>query len=297
MPIIAFGIIFVLAVIIVAILRAGALATDAEQQEAAFERAKKQETSTIGRLMLGMGRTFSGSRYIALDPESSAYTALRLKLVASGGLYGSSPAVFLSVQIAAGLVSFIILGYAFLSGMEGLILIIMALVAGGIAYYPYQRIGEAAKKRSEAVDRDLPEFAELLLMPLSSGYGIIPALDFTATRMNGPVSDEVKVLLNALNAGIGSEADVFAAAGERLGTAAARAFFASLSQAYVDGTGVVESLRGQADQLRKIAYEHTREKLKLLPNKLVLIMGLHLMPALFVVVLLPVMFSWGGAIV
>lgn len=296
MVFIAIGIGIALLLIAMAFIRSGADDTAAAAQAEQYDYALTQENSAVGRLLIRTGRLMAGSKYLLTDTESPAYNNLRLKLTAAGGMYASSPTVYMSVQIAAGLISAALFAVMFFAGQSGLLLIVGALLAGALVYYPYQRINEAISKRSSVVDQDLPEFAELLLMPLSGGYGIIPALDFTAQRLDGPVSHEVRVLLSAINSGVGSDADLFRQAGERLGTPAARAFFASLAQAYEEGTTVVESLRGQADQLRKIAYEQTREKLKVLPNKLVLIMGLHLMPALFVVVLLPVVFAWSGGI-
>ena len=124
-------------------------------------------------------------------------------------------------------------------------------------------------------------------MPLSSGYGILPALDFTATRLQGPVADEVTAMIEVIQGRVRTEAQAFADAAERLGTPAAQSFFTALSQAYLDGVRVVDNIRGQAAQLRKSDYERMRERLKTLPNKLAIIIGLHLIPTLFIVVLFP----------
>ena len=292
----ALGAAFALAVIGVALLRRGGDKEAAAHNQEVFDAAIAQETSTIGKLMLRAAKPLAGSPYTNISTESPAYQALRLRLAAAGDVYSGSPVVYLSVQIFAGLIASIIMIFLFIYVQSGLMLLMGALVAVALGYYPWQRIAERARKRADAIDRDLPEFAELLLMPLSGGYGILPALDFTANRSKGPVAQEVRTLLTVINSSSGSDADAFQAAGDRLGTPSARAFFTSLAQAYIDGTAVVESLRGQAEQLRKISYERIREKIKILPNKLVLIIGLHLMPALFVVVLLPIMATWSTAV-
>ena len=85
-----------------------------------------------------------------------------------------------------------------------------------------------------------------------------------------------------------SDEEAFAEAGARLGTPGAIAFFNTLAQAYLEGAQAVTAIRGQAVQLRKIAYQDTREKLKKLPVKLVVIIGIHLMPTLLLVILIPI---------
>lgn len=94
-------------------------------------------------------------------------------------------------------------------------------------------------------------------------------------------------MLEAIASRARTEAQAFSDAADRLGTPASRSFFTALSQAYLDGVRVVDNLRGQAEQLRKQDFERMREKLKALPNKLAIIMGLHLLPTLFIVVMFP----------
>lgn len=296
MLIVAVGVAFAVALFAIVSLRRGADAAARAEAEEAFAAAMAGENSVVGRLMLRGGRMLSGSPHTMLDPESAAYRNLRTRLNAAGNPYAGSPMVYLSTQIAAGLLAVMILIVLFFSSSGGMGMAAGAMVAFGIAYWPWQRITVEAKKRADLIDKDLPDFAELLLMPLSGGYGILPALGFTADRSSGPVADEVETLLRVVTTGQGNEAEAFLEAGDRLGTPAARAFFASLGQAYLEGTAVVESLRGQADQLRKLSYERTREKIKVLPNKLVLIMGVHLMPGLFLVVLLPVLTQWSDGL-
>lgn len=289
----AVGVAFLTVMVIVLVLRRGYSKAEQERSEKAFEEAYANE-EMVGRLLLRGGRLLSGSQYVNLDPESSAYRSLRARLNAAGNPFAGSPVVYMSTQIAAGLLSTMVLLVVFFAAHGVLEMAAGAFLAFAVSYWPWHKVSSQAKKRAEDVDKDLPDFAELLLMPLSGGYGILPALGFTADRSNGPVADEVQVLLRTLTTGQGGDAEAFLEAGDRLGTPAAKAFFASLAQAYMDGTAVVEQLRGQADQLRKLYYEHTREKIKVLPNKLVLIMGLHLMPTLFIVVLLPVIYQWSA---
>lgn len=262
-----------------------------ESHDSSFEIARSQEDSTIGRLFLAAGRNLAGLPYTNVPEESPAYRSLRTKLAASGGLYAGSVAVFLSVQVAAGILSAMLLAVLLFVQGGWMVMVVGALLAVGIGAYPYQRLVAAAKKRAEKVDQCLPEFAELLIMPLSSGYGILPGLGFTAERTAGPVADEVKLMLSAISSRAANEKEAFEAAGDRLGTPAAKSFFNALSQAYLEGVSAVTTISGQAEQLRKLSYQRLREKLKILPNKLVFIIALHLMPTLFIVILTPLLYG------
>ena len=292
MVIVALGVCFLLVLFTIIMLRRGS--TDEKTQAAidAYKKALADEKSSIGKLLLQTGKPLLGSSYTNLSEESPAYQQIRLRLTAAGGLYAGSPVVYLSVQIMTVTLALGILGFAVLSGTDGFGLLVVAFLAFALAYYPWQRIGDGAKKRGELINQDLPNFAELLLMPLSSGYSVLPALEFTSKRMDGPVSDEVKLLLGSIASRTMSDTAAFALAGEHLGTTPAMAFFTTLAQAQKEGSAVVENLKSQAEHLRKMAYERTREKIKILPNKMVVIMAIHLMPALFAVILVPIVLSW-----
>lgn len=260
----------------------------AETASNSFSAAAGSEGSAFNRAILSLARPVSGLSVAHLNEESPTYKSLRTKLAASGGtMFAGSVVVFVSVQIVCGFLAALTFAGLLAAGASGATLLVGAVGGAALCAYPYNRVSEAAKKRMEQVNKGLPEFAELLLMPLSSGYGILPALNFTATRLEGPVADEVATMIDLIQSRVRSEAQAFSDTAERLGTPAAQSFFTALSQAYLDGVRVVENIRGQAEQLRKSDYERMREKLKTLPNKLAIIMGLHLIPTLFIVVLFP----------
>jgi pilus assembly protein TadC len=128
-------------------------------------------------------------------------------------------------------------------------------------------------------------------MPLTIGQGIMPALRYTAEHLDGPVAEEVRNMLTILAAGTTSEADAFSFAGERLGTPEARAFFQALLQALLEGTRVSETIAAQAESLRISTYQLQRIEVKKLPIKMVIMFGIHFLPLLFIVALVPTFYS------
>lgn len=265
-----------------------------EQAATGFDAASAAEDAGIGRVLLGLARPVSSLPIAHLNPESASYKQLRTKLAAAGGMYSGEVVVFVSIQIFAAFISALVFLGLLAAGASGAMLLGGALGGLALVAYPYSRVHEAAKKRSLAVNTGLPEFAELLLMPLSSGYGILPALSFTADRVDGPVSDEVKAMIDVIQARVRTEQEAFADCAERLGTPAAQSFFTALAQAYLEGVRVVDNLRGQAEQLRKADYERMREQTKRLPVKLAIVIGLHLVPTLLLVCLFPLFATLGN---
>lgn len=290
----AIAVVFAATLIALSFLRRSDAAGDRDVSSAdAWARATAAEPSSLGRAILSAARPLSKLSYVQLPEESSQYKAIRGKLNSAGGAYAGNVEVFLSVQIMHAFLGGLALLGLLTTGAHGLMLVGGGIIGMAVAVLPTQSVWAKAKKRADAVTAGLPEFAELLLMPLSSGYGVMPALDFTAARLSGPVAEEVRLMLSVLANRARTEAEAFTDCAERLGTPEAMSFFTALMASYLDGVRVADNLRGQAAALRKSAHERTRAKLKVLPNKLVFIIALHLLPALFVVTLMPTLLELG----
>lgn len=289
------AVLFALAVLLTGLLRSATRHREQTEPvaESTWVAAQSADPSRVGRTLLAVAKPLSNA--VEISPQTNVYRSLASKLAASGGaLFGGSVEVFLSVQLAAILIATAGLGLIPLSGLTGLPLAAAIIMMVVIAALPYNQVHEAGKKRLNQVREELPEFAELLLMPISSGYGIIPALDFTSSRMPGIVSTEVRTMLTLLSSRSSSEASVFESTGLRMGDPAGVTFFNTLYQSYTDGVGAASVLRAQADQLRHQEHQRKRATLKKLPNKLVFIIALHLLPFLFVVTVLPSLFAMGN---
>lgn len=257
-----------------------------------WENAISNEKSAVGRILLQVARPVSRTTLVQREAGTPQWKALKKKLNASGA-FSSDVEIYLSVQVAAILLA---LGaVAFVAVAESRSALIMGLLFSfSIAAYPWNVVSKAANKRTTAVLDNLPDFAELLQMPLSAGMGIPPALRFTAERLPGPVSLEVSRMLDVIRVNPSEESAAFIEAGERLGVPEARAFFAALLQSHTEGASVSTNLARQAETLRSAAYQRRRALLKQLPVKLVLIIGMHFLPLLFILGLLPTLLSLGS---
>jgi len=276
------------AAIAAAIQRAGTSNPERPETSAAWERAiAEQNDSQVGRILLQTARPLANHPSIYGAGESAAYKSLQAKLFAANR-FASNVEVFLAVQAlallaAAGIIATTLIASPAINH-NGVIFVGIG-VALSLAYYPYSTINDAAKKRAAEIGDNLPDFAELLQMPLAAGMNILEALNFTAARVHGPVSDEVTNLLVLIRSRSTKEEDAFRHAAARLGTPEAASFFNSLAQAQIYGAKVRDQLAAQARALRKDAHQRSRAEIKQLPVKMVGIMAVFLLPLLFVVLL------------
>lgn len=264
-----------------------------EESAGKWKEAVENENSEVGRVLLAAARPVAALPAIRRSADSPTYTVLRTKLFAAGGLYGRSVEVFLSVQVFAMFLGALIIAFLVAADVTGLLLYGGGAVALMFAAYPYSTVSQRAKKQAAAITHGLPEFAELLQMPLGSGIGIRASLRFTAERVNGPVSEVVLQLLSDLSSRTKSDEEAYELAGMRLGTPEAIAFFVALKQADQEGTKVSETLARQAAALRMHAYQQARAEHKKLPVKLLMVFFIHLMPGLLALGFIPTLYGLG----
>lgn len=250
--------------------------------------------STVDRFIASASRPFSVLPTVANLEQSSIARIVQAKLLASGNTFGNSVEVFFSVQVFAFCLSALtaLLAFAVTDTAIKVALLILVLV---FALYPWNLVNTKAKKRSHAITKALPDFVEILQMPIEAGSGgVVAALSFTADRTTGPVSDAVKDMVLAINTRTLSTAEAFSMAGDRLGTPDAKAFFNAMLQSYLEGARVSETIAAQAVALRSKAFDQRIAEINKLPNKLLFIMALHLLPFIFLLVLIPTFLALGN---
>ena len=255
-----------------------------------WDTAVRTEIGPISSGLSKLAKPISQTSYVSELSTAAAFAPLRAKVVASG-TYGQRFDVFLAHQFAAVLVGMAGLVLTITAELSGALRLGVALGAIGIAFYPYNRVVVAARKRADAAAAALPDFVELLQMPLASGMSVLEALRFTAKFDTSVVAAQVRWLVDTITGRSMDEAAAFREAGARIGTPEAQAFFTSLGQSHLEGMKVTASLAKQADSLRAQSFQRRRGHLKKLPTKLVVIFALHFLPMLFVLTMVPLLIS------
>jgi tight adherence protein C len=284
-------------VLLVAVLIAGAMAAaawvrytsdDTAVNDEAFAAARRQFDGPLDAGMLRLARPIAQTRAVRQAASNPSLRTLRERVVASGS-YGGDFDVFLACQVAALLVaSGVMLAALAVSGGAVLRLVVLALGAA-VAIQPYSRVSSAARRRGEEVNEDMPDFVDLLLMPISSGMSPEAAMRFTVQHIDGPTATACRWLLDTLQSRTMNEELAFREAGRRLGTPEAAAFFTALGQAHIEGARVVDTLNRQADALRTTAHQIRRARVKRVPVKMIVAFAMHFLPLLFVLVMIPLL--------
>lgn len=266
------------------------LASRSEQARQAAARTSDRDwdqaianAEGVERALIKGSRRFSGLGD-TIDSTGAFGRFIEAKLLAAGGRYGSNKDIFFAVQATTVVAGAAVIAFAGL----GLYPLFVGLAGPIIAALPYMELSSAAQKRAAQINAGLPEFADLLSMPLSVGRPVIPALALTAERTEGPVSEEVTNMLALIHSHALTETEAFTLAGERLGTSEAKAFFNVLSQGQTEGAKVLENLEAQAEALRQTWYQERRGEIKKLPVRMIVVFGLHFIPVLLLFAIFPV---------
>lgn len=265
-----------------------AVKSDSGQSEidAAFDEAEASSDG-ITRLLVRTARPFASLPVVHDQKSGPAGRWIQEQLLLSGDKFSGSVEVFIAVQTVAVLISMLSAGLAAAGAVPWFIAAAGVLAAG----LPVNTVMKASKSRTAEISAKLPEFAELLQMPLSAGNGVLTSLDFCAQRLRGVIADEVSNLLILIRTRSMTEAEAFVVCGERLGTSEAKAFFTTLLQAHLEGAKVVESIAAQADSLRKLHFERRRAEVKKLPVKFVFIFAAHMITSMMMLALAPAIAS------
>lgn len=287
--IVTVGIILVL-VAAVALLSRGTPTTETELEWDGYLNRKLESTE---RLLGPMARSLGRSGAVARMVEGSRSSDSLRRMLELGGAFGGSIHIFWSMQLTACAVGAFSLAFSFLENVAnpGKFL----LVGGSllVAAWPYNKVRSDARRKTDIVLDELPEFAELLLMTITS-ISVTQAVRFTAERVSGPVASDLQEMVRMLDTGRGREEQIFAVTAARLGTPEGREFIGALQSAYLEGTVAAANIRSQVENLRMLKYQNQRARAKRLPVTLVITFALHFMPLLFAISFLPVIAALAG---
>jgi tight adherence protein C len=148
-------------------------------------------------------------------------------------------------------------GFAVVFACAGLVLFLLtssfplipAMVALGWLLVDLKLAG-TAKRRQAQIDRDLPDFLDVLAVTVSAGLGFRSALERVATTRPGPLSEEVRTTLQQMGIGVSRRA-AFEALRERNDSEQLGQFVTALLQAEELGTPLTDALASIADDMRK----------------------------------------------
>lgn len=158
---------------------------------------------------------------------------------------------------------------------------------------PERLLARFAARRAEAIRVALPGALDLLAISVEAGLGFDAALTRVAEAIDGPLADELALMLSEIRVG---EARTVALERlvERAGVDAVGSFARAVIRADQLGTSLSHTLRAQATDARGRRQVAAEEKAGKAAVKMLIPTVVFIFPALFVVVLGPPLMSFGS---
>jgi tight adherence protein C len=246
------------------------------------------EQGFLGRLADRVGGVAEG--------RFSGGRGLRQRLIAAG-MYETPAARFVGYQVllALGLPALwlAITGMIGAGGLAAGVGFVWAVLIGigGPLYY----LSKKVRLRQGAIERELPELIDLLVVTVEAGVGFAGAVRIAADRMTGPLGEELRLTLQEQNMGL-TAGEALRNLGDRCPTDGIRIFVRSISQGESLGVSMGQIMRNVALEMRKRRRALAEERAQKAPVKMLFPLIFLIFPAMFVVLLLPAMIAFYHAL-
>ena len=251
---------------------------DVREQEM-LESVTDRLVAPIGRKLLDVARSLTPVGYVE---------KLKRNIVLAGNPPGyevDRVLVWKVLGVASG-IGWILLSYALLSGHMLLMVLTVAFTWGLSVFGPDVVLSQHITKRRVEIQRRMPDTLDLLVISVEAGLGFEQALDRTAATVPGPLSEELRRMLQETRMGA-SRADALRALDERTNVEELRTFIVAMLQADSFGVSIARILRTQADEMRVRRRYLAQEKSQKAPVRMLFPLVLCIVPATLVVVVMP----------
>ena len=260
---------------------------DGRKQERALPLTFKMLLPFAGNLRKTLAKPAFARRAAAMDK----------KLVAAGfeGLLGGTEFVALEilgplVMGAAWCLSILMLGSVFPDSLfVSMRLELCFAGAALLALQPSLWLKGALKKRHAAIAKALPFMLDVLTLSVEAGLDFIGALQRNCgTRKMDPLNEELLRMTKEIQLGASRKA-ALKRMGERCAQPDLKAFASALVQADELGVSIGSMLRIQADQMRAKRFDRAEKLAHETPVKILGPLMLCIFPAVFIILLGPVL--------
>jgi tight adherence protein C len=154
-------------------------------------------------------------------------------------------------------------------------------------FLPDQWLKQQVKKRQKEIQKFVADAIDILAISVEAGQGFDGALATLSSRKSNALTYEFDRFRTEVQAGKGRR-EALRDLGVRTGVEDLDSFVAAMIQADQLGIGIAQVLRAQAEELRIKRRQRAEEKARKAPIKMLFPLILLMFPALFVVILGPV---------
>jgi tight adherence protein C len=171
--------------------------------------------------------------------------------------------------------------------------LLLALAVGVFAWFvPDIYLSRAGRLRQERIDRDLPDFLDILAVTVRAGLGYRLALHRVADELGGPVGEEAMMALRQMELGA-TRRSAFLAMRDRNDSDALRSFVSAQLQAEELGVPLSEALNDIAADMRRAAHQAARRRAQRAAPRVALIVTSLILPGTMILIVTAVLLSSG----
>jgi tight adherence protein C len=220
---------------------------------------------------------------------------VREKLV-SAGMYGTTPRKVLGYQVLCAIAfSMVILWLIPAMGGSIIFAVVLAVAAGvGGWFAPTYYIELKRRKRMELIDKQMPDMIDLLVVTIEAGLGILASMRVASESMSDPLGQELRLTLQEQRMGL-SVGQAIESLGRRADAPNMRMFVRSITQGERLGVSIGTTMRNLSVEMRKRRRAKAEERAQKMPVKMLFPLIFFIFPALFIVILTPMVINIADA--
>jgi tight adherence protein C len=170
---------------------------------------------------------------------------------------------------------------------------LIVLLTGGFGWFaPDVWISRAGRLRQERIERDLPDFLDILAVTVRAGLGYRLSLARVAESLGGPVGDEMLVALRQMELGASRRA-AFEALRRRNASEQLSSFVAAHLQAEELGVPLSEALNDIAGDMRRAAHQAARRRAARAAPRVSLVVTSLIVPGTMILIIASIVLGSG----
>jgi tight adherence protein C len=199
---------------------------------------------------------------------------LEAKLVRAGRPEGFSARGFLRRKTGFGVVGLAFGAMFWVSGQRFLAVTILLLCWFWMDYW----LRTVAARRQARLDRELPDFLDVLSVTVSAGLNFRGALERVSSSSEGPLAEEMRTVLREMDIGV-SRRRAFTNLRDRNDAEALGSFVTAVLQAEELGVPLSQALTDIAAEIRRGFAQETRRRAAKTGPKVSLVVTVTIVPA------------------
>ena len=258
-----------------------------------FSAKRSVEAESSAQSAGALARIADSVGGLAPSVATGGQRAIRKQLIAAG-LYDTSPRMIVGYRILLALgLPLVWLWLAAATGFPFGIIVVGVIFLAIVGWtLPMLALNRRARERMYKIDYELPELIDLLVVTLEAGISFIASLQMAAERLAGPLGVELRITLQEQRMGLTTNEALKGMLG-RADTPGMRTFVRSVVQGETLGTSTGQIMRNLALEMRKRRRSLAEERAQKAPIKILFPLVFLIFPAMFIVLLGPVVYSFG----